>query len=282
LTQQSKSQGETENSQYVASKSPNFRSGLPLFALIAGVLLLVLTSAIYVLYFGEFMGGSQHGAVFASFESLLGCFLCIGLSAFSFLLLSKRLPPNMDNKTGGVSLGLSRVISEAFFQNRKVMIFSAVAYGIFFGFVNGIIVYQPAPGYVPVALVYFPSVHAGLQLIPISVLLMISISLLVALSASLTYSAIKIGTQRKDGLRSGQKKSSFASALGAVLGTFAGCPTCAAAFFLSMLAGSGATAFSIYVSQYQTEIVALTIPVLLLSIYWQARSASLVIQGCKV
>ncbi len=253
------------------------------------------------------MGGTDHSAVYASLFTLVGGSVCFGISGVSFLRNAGRALPNLDPKSRKVSQSPSKVIADAFFQNRKIMIFASITYALFFAVIDAIIVYQPKvdfgvaygvsgfesasmlsccgpPGYVPVGLVYFPNWHAGLQIIPLSILLMVLISVLVALNVSLIYSATKASrlTTTAATNRGRGKKSSFGGIFGAVIGLFAGCPTCAAAFFLSMLAGSGATAFSIYISQYQALIATLTVPILLASIYFQARGVSIIIQGCNV
>jgi hypothetical protein len=69
--------------------------------------------------------------------------------------------------------------------------------------------------------------------------------------------------------------------LGAAFGLFAGCPTCAATFFISMIAGTGATALSTLISSYQPLVVAVTVPLLFFSIFWQAKSIGIILQGCN-
>ena len=274
--------------------------------LISGLILLILTLAIYTAFWNEFMGGTDNSAVYASLFALVGASICFGISGVSFLRQARRAPPNFDSKSGKVSQSPSKVIADAFFRNRRIMILASITYALFFAVIDAIIVYQPTvdfgsnygvsgfesssllsccgpPGYVPVGLVYFPDWHAGLQIIPLSVILMVLISALVALNVSLIYSATKASRLTGANTNRGRgRKSSFGGILGTVIGLFAGCPTCAAAFFLSMLAGSGATAFSIYISQYQALIITLTVPLLLASIYFQARSTSIILQGCNV
>ena len=141
------------------------------------------------------------------------------------------------------------------------------------------------PGYIPVGLVYFPAQHFGIQLIPISVLIMVLVSLLVGVNVSLIVVSVrKTRSLKQESKVSPQfrKSSLMGGALGAAFGLFAGCPTCAAVFFLSMIAGSGATAFSLVISQYQPVIIVLSIPLLLGSIFWQAKSIRTILLGCTV
>ena len=249
----------------------------------------------------EFLGGTEHSAVFLSLFALVGASVAFAISGISYLQKVRDTPLYKDTKSNRVRRTASNAIAEAFFKNRKMMIFSTLVYAFFFAIIDAIIVYQPTvdfakaygvagiesslvvsccgpPGYVPVGLVYFPSWHLGLELIPTSILLMLLISVLVALNISLIYSAIS--ASRANSVA--KTKGSLGGVFGAAIGLFAGCPTCAAAFFLSMIAGSGATVFSIYISQYQALIATLTVPILLISIYSQARSVSIIIRGCEV
>jgi len=247
------------------------------------------------------MGGVDHSAVEASLLTLTLASICFAASGVSFLREAQELVPAADHKLNRIVQAPNKFIADSFFHNRRIMIVVSFSYALFFALINAIIVYQPGvdfgqaygvsgtasanvlfccgpPGYIPVGLVYFPSAHVGLELIPASIFLMVLISTLVALNVSLIYDASRLS--RSSSVRS--RSSSLSGALGAAIGLFAGCPTCAAAFFLSMLAGSGATVFSIYVSQYQVLIASLTVPILLASICSQARGLSIIMQGCRM
>jgi hypothetical protein len=224
----------------------------------------------------------------------------------SFLQAERKRPVSVDGNSR-IEWSLGRIISDAVFQQGRIIAISAVIYGIFFAFVDAILIYQPSvdfttsygfaspatvveyccgpPGYVPVGLVYFPAQHFGVQLIPISVLIMVLVSLLVGVNVSLIVASVrKTRSSKAESTGSAQfRKSSFmGGVLGAAFGLFAGCPSCAAVFFLSMVAGSGATAFSLVISRYQPVIIALSIPLLLVSIFWQAKSIRTIMLGCSV
>jgi len=238
--------------------------------------------------------------------------LCSGLililcGALSFLEAERKRPVSVDGKSR-VIWSIGRIISGAFFQHGRIIAISGIVYGAFFAFVDGILIYQPTvdfhsaygfaspaalvetccgpPGYIPVGLVYFPAQHFGIQLIPMSAAIMVLVSLLVGVNVSLIVMSVRRTKSLKLESTSDSPqlpKSSFmGGALGAVFGLFAGCPTCAAVFFLSMIAGSGATAFSLVISQYQPVIIALSIPLLLASIIWQAKSIRTIMLGCSV
>jgi hypothetical protein len=232
-------------------------------------------------------------------------FLCA--SVFLFLRVEIRNHPIIDSNSR-VSYSVGGIIAETIFRNRKLIALVAIVYGVVFALLDGILIYQPTvdfatvygvtnpstvvetccgpPGYVPVGLVYFPLQHLGLQLIPMSLLIMILVSVLVGVNVSLLIASIEKSrplTTMNPNAPSTRANSSFlGSAVGAVFGVFAGCPTCAAAFFLSMIAGSGATAFSLTISQFQPVIILVSIPLLFGSIAWQARSMKKIMLGCSL
>ncbi len=228
-------------------------------------------------------------------------------SVVSFLSIQKRKPTTLDSQSRVVK-NLGTIIAETIFQNGKIIAAAASVYGVIFALLDGILIFQPSvnfatyygvsspsfiienccgpAGYIPVGLGYLPAEHLGLQLIPASVLILVLVSSLVGINVAFLNSAFRSSQQLRNIQTSGGStplvKTSFLSgALGATFGVFAGCPTCAAAFFLSMIAGSGATAFSITVSEFQPEIVLVSIPLLIGSIFWQASSVRKIFLGCQ-
>ncbi len=244
-------------------------------------------------------------------EVTLGMLLCgvlfVSISIVSFLLTERRRPLTVD-ASSRVGKSVGAIIADTIFQNKRVIVLVALIYGTIFAFLDGILIYQPtvnfasaygvvAPaafvetccgpvGYIPVGLLYLPAQHFGIQLIPITILIMIVVSALVAINVALLFVSVKKTRpmkQQKGKNPLGAGRSSFLSgAVGAAFGVFAGCPTCAAAFFLSMIAGSGATAFSLAISQFQPVIILFSIPLLFASILWQARSIRIILLGCQI
>jgi hypothetical protein len=283
---------------------------LPRASLVVGTGLLMVTNLVYVAFYPTFYSANSSTiAVVVSLATLLSASAFFALAGISFLSIPPGRARNSVTTTAIIST--KGIISDAFFHNRLVVALAAIAYAVFFGFLDGIIIYQPQvdfaraylasgilstgvlqccgpPGDVPVGLVFFPTIHAGLQLIPLSVLLMILISVLVGLNFSLIFKATSLSRSPRRSVIANQKRSGRASGYlgafaGAASGLFAGCPSCAGAFFLSMVAGSGATAFSFYIAQYQSLIALLTVPLLLASIHWQARNIRKVItKGCPL
>lgn len=69
--------------------------------------------------------------------------------------------------------------------------------------------------------------------------------------------------------------------MGAIVGLFTGCPTCAGVFFAYVLGGSGAVSFAALLAYYQPVFILLSIPVLLVTPYLVSRSLAKVFrEGC--
>jgi hypothetical protein len=169
---------------------------------------------------------------------------------------------------------------------KQVFLISAIGYGLFFAFTSGIIIYKPdinatdygfpkpphaelspccdLPGYMPMIFVFFTE-HVGLQIIPLNMLLLVSVSFLVGLNfaiSSTVFSAVK----------SGGKLGAF----GAITGLFVGCPTCAGTAFTMLFGfGTGATTFTLFLTsfeaQVQTMFIAISIPVLFITPIMMAK-----------
>lgn len=274
---------------------------VPKLAIGAGAAFVAVGNIFYSLNVEKFYG-SPSPPIY-SFVSL--AFVCLSAISFAIALLSYlqiegTLLPIARKDSNILRWRITRIIADAFFGEKKIVILSAVPYAIFFAFLDGILIYQPGldfsvvyavngptwhvvtccgfPGYIPVGLLYLPAQHLGMQLIPLSILIMTLVSLLVGLNVSLLYKAFRQLRTQRTGVTG--KRGIVTSIFGLFLGLFTGCPTCAAAFFLSMIAGTGSTVFSFVVAKYQPLIVALTIPMLLASIYWQAKSIRTLLEGC--
>ncbi len=161
---------------------------------------------------------------------------------------------------------------------KQIFVISAIGYGLFFAFTSGIIIYKPdinatdygfpkpphvelspccdLPGYMPMIFAFFTE-HVGLQIIPLNLLLLVSVSFLVGLNFAVSSIVFSIA-------KSGGKLGAF----GAITGLFVGCPTCAGTTFTMLFGfGTGATTFTLFLTsfeaQVQTIFIAISIPVLL-------------------
>ena len=217
------------------------------------------------------MPALQNLAV-ATYLVLFASFVAIGWGLYRFY----------KQKTSISDSTLSSVIAKAvnYKRAKKILIISAIGYGIFFAFTSGIIIYKPdinatdygfpkpphielapccdLPGYMPMIFAFFTE-HVGLQIIPLNLVLLIVVSFLVGLNFALSSTIFSIA-------KSGGKLGVF----GAVTGLFIGCPTCAGTAFTMLFGfGAGATSFTLFLTSYEAQIqtifIAISIPVLLVT-----------------
>ena len=166
-------------------------------------------------------------------------------------------------------------------KSRKIFLASFIIYGIFFSLTSGTLVYQPEvvfsyhygaevpsahitpccgePGYMPKIIVYLTE-HVGLQIVPINLLLQIIVSYLVGLNVALAINTIKIS-----------KKVGGLSSIGATTGLFIACPTCVGTFLSLAVGSTSAVIFTLAITQFQTLLILVTIPVLLATPFILAR-----------
>jgi len=194
---------------------------------------------------------------------------------------------------------ISSIIANAIHNKRSKQIFiiSAIGYGIFFAFTAGIIIYKPdinatdygfpkpphielspccdLPGYMPMIFAFFTE-HVGLQIIPLNLLLLVTVSFLVGLNFAISSTVFSIA-------KSGGKLGAF----GAVTGLFVGCPTCAGTVFTMLFGfGAGATTFTLFLTNFEAQIqtifIALSIPVLLVTPIIMAKKIRSQNESCAV
>lgn len=194
---------------------------------------------------------------------------------------------------------ISSIIAKAINNKRAKQIFviSAIGYGIFFAFTSGIIIYKPdinateygfpkpphaelspccdLPGYMPMIFVFFTE-HTGLQIIPLNLLLLVTVSFLVGLNFAISSTVFSI-------VKSGGKLGTF----GAITGLFVGCPTCAGTVFTMLFGfGTGATTFTLFLTSFEAEVqtifIAISIPVLLVTPIMMAKKIKSQNESCAV
>ncbi len=127
-----------------------------------------------------------------------------------------------------------------------------------------------SPGYMPKIIVYLTE-HIGLQIIPINLVLQVVVSYLVGLNASIAVNAYVIS-----------KKGSGMSTFGAVTGLFIACPTCAGTFLSIFIGTASGIALSFALTQIQTLLIAISIPVLLVTPYIMAKKLQNTDGSCKI
>ena len=182
----------------------------------------------------------------------------------------------------------------------KIMIFAAIGYGIFFGFLSQILVYRAdvsftekeirvpsvdlipccaPPGYMPMVTLYITD-HFLILIIPVNIILATIVSLLVGFNVALSVFAFRLK-------KSLQTKTSLAAGIGATSGLFVGCPTCAGSLISSLLgigiAGVGGTSASV-LAPFQTLFIAASIPALVVAPFLTARSirSSTTTSSCNI
>ena len=198
----------------------------------------------------------------------------------SFVAIGWGLYKTYKQKISSADTTILSVIAKSINNKRakQIFIISAIGYGLFFAFTSGIIIYKPdinatdygfpkpphvelspccdLPGYMPMIFAFFTE-HVGLQIIPLNLLLLVSVSFLVGLNFAVSSTVFSIA-------KSGGKLGAF----GAITGLFVGCPTCAGTVFTMLFGfGAGATTFTLFLTsfeaQVQTIFIAVSIPVLL-------------------
>lgn len=156
---------------------------------------------------------------------------------------------------------------------RRVFVATLAVYGVAFALMSGALVYQPgvsfshhygaevpsvevapccdAPGYMPKAMVYVTD-SVGLQAVPVNLVLQAAVSWLVAVNMSIAAAALSASRARRG-----------APGVGAIAGLLVACPTCAGSAASALLGTASGITLSVALSQAQTGLIAISIPVLL-------------------
>lgn len=207
--------------------------------------------------------------------------LAVALAMFGSLSVLRGLALGGGHAPGSVR----GAFSEALNNRREVMIgvIAGSLYGIGYLFLSSIVVYQPgvtfqqagvtaaaccgSPGTVPeLVMVLSQTGHLAIQLLPLDLVFAAMIPLLVGLNAAVASHAV-----RNNALRSNAR---WLGPVGVVTGLFTGCPTCAGLFLAGTVGGVGATTLAVALAPYQLVMVAVTIPVLVVSPYLMAVLAA--------
>lgn len=177
-------------------------------------------------------------------------------------------------------------------RSRRIFAITAMLYGAFFSLTSGMLVYQPdvmfsehygvmvpsafiAPccgeiGYVP-KFIFYMTENVGIQIIPINLMLQVTVSYLVGLNMAIAVSAFTI-----------LKKGTGVGSIAAVTGLFIACPTCAGTFISLFLGTSSVVAVTLAVTQLQTILIAVTIPLLIATPVIMARKIKNSGWHCKI
>ena len=218
-------------------------------------------------------------------------YFAFGLDTLGLCILFYGATNVLTNWSAGEASGppssITGMVAAAFARSRysRLLLASSFAYGTFYAFASGIIVFQPALSFSDVYHVGIPSVaiaaccgpigetpqvvayitqHLGLIFVPVNLLLLFSISWLVGLNASFASFVVSLRTKNA--------RMSWFTGVGAFLGLFASCPTCAGLAIISLLGGTGALSVSFFLGPLQTVLLLVSVPILITTPLLSARS----------
>lgn len=263
-----------------SGKQMDRASSLGAYAVALGVSMIAIPLTLYW-YFISTLLPTQGTDIIAGFEpyAYLTFLLLLGGAVLSVKGI------NLIVAAGGRwRASLLGVLGQALSRRRKVLIVSAVLYGLLFAFLSGFIVYQPAVkfseaygisvpsmttylccgpvGTIPVLVLYLAD-QVSVVLIPLNLLILLVIVTLVGTSISLT-------AELRSSCYTDSSRRSFLG-LGSFLGLFAGCPTCSSILFSYILGGVTATPLTVALAGLQAAFLGATIPILLIAIYLAVR-----------
>lgn len=211
---------------------------------------------------------------------LLAAGITIALSGITLML--RRIPEASRGKSFSNLTGISLALADS--QCRRIFLAVAASYGLVFATVSSSLVFQAGPGFSASLGVQVPSIvpvvccgplgqmpqfvlyitqQVGLLVIPLSVILLFSVAWLVGLNAATLAYAIKYRTE--------SMKPGWIGGVGAAVGLFTACPTCAGFIFLEALALSGAASASLTLASLQGIFILVGIPILLVALLVTSR-----------
>lgn len=198
----------------------------------------------------------------------------LSLAALGATLLVRRIESDLIGST--TFSGISR-LSMVMSGPRATMVFSltAVCYGVLYAIVSSTLVFQPGvdfsevygvkvPSLVPVIccgsigempqLIIYITRQLAILIVPENLVILFAVSWLVGLNASVAYYFYTS--------RSGSSGTKWITGLGASIGLFTICPSCAGYFLLGVLGLSGGIALTLTLSSLQALFIGIGIPIL--------------------
>jgi hypothetical protein len=187
---------------------------------------------------------------------------------------------------------ISRIVAES--KSTRIFILAAIGYGLFYSVVSSTLVFQPnvsftatygvhVPSIVPVVccgalgqmpqFVVYLTQQFAILIIPLNLALLFTVSWLVGLNAAILNN---IYTNRP--VLAGAR---WMTGVGAFVGLFTACPTCAGFFFLTVLGLGGAVGVSLTLASLQTFFIGIGIPILAVTPLLAARGFSSM-QSCEL
>lgn len=211
----------------------------------------------------------------------------VSTGLFGLLAGATRYFMRSSPKQGTIKAPLAVIVLSLALKDKlsfRTFVLASLLYGLFFAFVSSFLVYQPlgrfsetygvsVPSILPVIccgsvgqmpqFVVYMTQQFAILIIPVNLILLCGVSWLVGLNVAIATYSYKN--------RSNNIRSHWFGGLGAVVGLFTACPTCAGFLFLTMLGLAGAVTFAIALSSLQVVFTAVGLPMLLLTPIMTAR-----------
>lgn len=186
----------------------------------------------------------------------------------------------------GANASVLSVMKDTFSSKKalRIGVIVGVVYGVVYAFASSLIAYQPtvdfakvygithpawaafttgATGAAPAIYLYLPSLHLGMQLLPLTLLFIFLVPVLVGFNVVLSFHALRLSSFPQTGR--------WLATSGAVFGLFTACPTCAGLFLAGSIGGVGTT-LALALAPFQLLFVAVSLPVLLFGPLFTALS----------
>lgn len=255
---------------------------IALISTISLVLIFVIYAKLSAPAAGQYVMINPNLKNIANVVLLMTCMLMISAGYGLYKIFKAEQKRTLDTST--LTFYITSVFSDNYYW--KIMIVSAIGYGMIFAFLSQILIYRNdvsfaqqgvhipsisvTPccniiGYVPMLSIYLTD-HFLFLLIPINIVLAVVVSTLVGFNISLNVYALKL-TKRFSNTKT---LSSLLGSVGLTSGLFIGCPTCAGSLFAILLGFWSGAAISI-LAYYQTVFILICIPALIISAILIAR-----------
>ncbi len=240
----------------LGEKLLRFQSSAGMARAVAGFLIVAGSLQAYSMYVNSipiFATSMAYPLMLLGYAVIILTFVGVSVVAFG---LRQLLVEVRSGSTPTMMFVIAQVLGDR--QYKRIMIAVTLLYGAFFAVVSGIIVYRPMEnfaqeylaqipssviavccggvGLVPSLTVYLTD-HLGLLIIPANILILVVMSALVGLNATL------VVCEYHHRPRSASVR--WLLGLGAFTGLFTACPTCAGLFFSAIILGVGSSAVAI-------------------------------------
>lgn len=225
-----------------------------------------------------------QNVAYASLGFMLGG-ITIAFSGITLML--RRLTEVSSSKIFSSFTGLSMVLADR--QCARIFIVAAASYGLLFATVSSSLVFQLGPGFsdsygvqvpslIPVIccgligqmpqFVLYITQQVALILVPLNLILLFGVSWLVGLNSA------AVGYSLKHRAQPASRR--WVGGVGAAIGLFTACPTCAGFLFLEAVGVSSAASLSLTLASLQGIFVLIGIPILVLALVLSSRQVTAV------